>query len=239
MSFFDPAGVFGGGGGGGFRDPLGIFGGGRRQMSPQEIAQAQGGGGQSQRANAFGGGFGGASGYRGQGMRESDFGGPPEMAAPAPQAGGPSWGGGALGGMGAAAPPASSQYGQAPSRRGGMPAPQGGGFGGDMWAGGSPGMGNAGWNSGSPVFTYESLGGGKPSPVQSGGPAPGAMMQSQGGQQWGQLASALAQQGGPQGMSGGIRRFASMNLQPSADPYGAPRRATAGLSGGKYSGPRG
>jgi hypothetical protein len=85
MSFFDPAGVFGGGGGGGFRDPFGIFGGGRRQMSPQEIAQAQGGGGQSQRGNAFGGGFGGASGYRGQGMRESDFGGPAEMSAQAPQ----------------------------------------------------------------------------------------------------------------------------------------------------------
>lgn len=91
MSFFDPANVFGGGGSN-FRDPLGLFGGGRRQMTPQEIAQARGGGGQSQRGNAFGGGFGGASGFRGQGFQESDFGGPAEMAAPAPQAQ-PQWGG--------------------------------------------------------------------------------------------------------------------------------------------------
>lgn len=91
MSFFDPANVFGGGGSN-FRDPLGLFGGGRRQMTPQELAQARGGGGQSQRGNAFGGGFGGASGFRGQGFQESDFGGPAEMAAPAPQAP-PQWGG--------------------------------------------------------------------------------------------------------------------------------------------------
>lgn len=91
MSFFDPANVFGGGGSN-FRDPLGLFGGGRRQMTPQELAQARGGGGQSQRGNAFGGGFGGASGFRGQGFQESDFGGPAEMAAPAPQAQ-PQWGG--------------------------------------------------------------------------------------------------------------------------------------------------
>lgn len=59
-------------------DPLGLFNRSRRTMTPGEIAQAQGGGGQSQRANAFGGGFGGASGYRGQGQgfSESDFGGP-------------------------------------------------------------------------------------------------------------------------------------------------------------------
>ncbi len=212
MSFFDPAGVFGGGGGG-FRDPLGIFGGGRRQMSPQELAQARGGGGQSirdggRREMAFGGAAGPAGG-----QFEREFADRPQPAGGATfglenmdirdraahmraqQAGGPSWGGGALGGMGAAAP---------------QPAPQFGGFGGN-----------------------------KGPALQSGGPAPGAMMQSQGGQQWGQLASALAQQGQPQGMSGGIRRFANTGLQSSADPYGAPRRAMAGVRGGKFSGPRG
>lgn len=204
MSFFDPAGVFGGGGGGGFRDPLGIFGGGRRQMSPQEIAQARGGGGQSirdggRREMAFGGAAGPAGG-----QFEREFADRPQPDSGfssnlgnmrARMGGGQADWGGLTGGMGAIAP---------------QPAPQFGGFGGN-----------------------------KGPALQSGGPAPGAMMQSQGGQQWGQLASALAQQGGPQGMSGGIRRFASMNLQPSADPYGAPRRATAGLRGGKYSGPRG
>lgn len=80
MSFFDPANIFGGGGSR-VRDPLGLFGGGRQNMTPEEIAVARGGGGHSQRANAFGGGFGGASGFRGQGLRESDFGGPAEMSA--------------------------------------------------------------------------------------------------------------------------------------------------------------
>lgn len=204
MSFFDPAGVFGGGGGGGFRDPLGIFGGGRRQMSPQELAQARGGGGQSIRD----GGrremaFGGASGPAG-GQFEREFADRPQPDSGfssnlgnmrARMGGGQADWGGLTGGMGAIAP---------------QPAPQFGGFGGN-----------------------------KGPALQSGGPAPGAMMQSQGGQQWGQLASALAQQGGPQGMSGGIRRFANTGLQSSADPYGAPRRAMAGVRGGKFSGPRG
>lgn len=229
MSFFDPAGVFGGGGGGGFRDPLGIFGGGRRQMSPQELAQARGGGGQSQRANAFGGGFGGASGYRGQGMRESDFGGPAEMQPRQiighnPNAGN-QWGPGTNDPTGEIARQQNNQLAMSQGRGAeiGRPAPQGGGM---MF----PGVG------GGPQFSGFS--GGKPAPMQ-GGPNPAAMMQSQGGQQWGQLASALAQQGGPQGMSGGIRRFANMGLQSSADPYGAPRRAMAGVRGGKFSGPRG
>lgn len=175
MSFFDPANMFGGGGSR-VRDPLGLFGGGRRQMNPQEIAQAQGGGGQSQRANAFGGGFGGTSGFRGQGLQESDFGGPAEMAAPAPQA-----------------------------------QPMMGGF-------------------------------GKPAPMQ-GGPNPAAMMQSQG--QWGQLATALAQQqprAQPQGISGGLQQFANMNLQRSADPYANARSVFAQVrsSGrGKFADPRG
>ena len=230
MSFFDPAGVFGGGGGGGFRDPLGIFGGGRRQMSPQEIAQAQGGGGQSQRANAFGGGFGGASGYRGQGMRESDFGGPAEMQ-PRQLMRGPSqnqWGPGTNDPNGDIARQQNNQLAMSQGRGAeiGMPAPQGGGmlFPG---VGGGPQFGGFG-------------GGGKGPALQAGGPALGAMMQSQGGQ-WNQLAGALAQQQGqnPQGASGGIRRFANMGLQPSADPYGAPRRAMAGVRSGKFSGPRG
>ena len=193
MSFFDPAGVFGGGGGGGFRDPLGIFGGGRRQMSPQEIAQARGGGGQSirdggRREMAFGGAAGPAGG-----QFEREFADRPQPDSGfssnlgnmrARMGGGQADWGGLTGGMGAIAP---------------QPAPQFGGFGGN-----------------------------KGPALQSGGPAPGAMMQSQGGQ-WNQLAGALAQQqGGPQGMSGGIRRFANMGLQPSADPYGAPRRAFAG-----------
>lgn len=204
MSFFDPAGVFGGGGGGGFRDPLGIFGGGRRQMSPQEIAQARGGGGQSirdggRREMAFGGAAGPAGG-----QFEREFADRPQPDSGfssnlgnmrARMGGGQADWGGLTGGMGAIAP---------------QPAPQFGGFGGN-----------------------------KGPALQSGGPAPGAMMQSQGGQQWGQLASALAQQGGPQGISGGIRRFANTGLQSSADPYGAPRRAMTGVRGGKFSGPRG
>lgn len=130
-------------------DPLGLFGGSRRTMTPGEIAQAQGGGGQSQRGNAFGGGFGGASGYRGQGQgfSESDFGGPagngpdpyagmqgmaqalrgsmlgntPGMNAPAPQLGPmQSW-------MGMQIPggaPIGSSGPQAPQFSGGMPATQ-------------------------------------------------------------------------------------------------------------------
>lgn len=201
MSFFDPANMFGGGGSR-VRDPLGLFGGGRRQMSPQEIAQAQGGGGQSQRGNAFGGGFGGASGYRGQGMRESDFGGPAEMQMPAPQPGG------MQGGFSAGLENMDIR-----DRAAHMRAQQGGG---PTWGGGALG--------GGPQFG--GMSGGKPAPVQ-GGPNPAAMMQSQAPQQWGQLASALANQGKPpQGMGG-------------ADPYASPRRAWAGVRGGKYAGPRG
>lgn len=207
MSFFDPAGVFGGGGGGGFRDPLGIFGGGRRQMSPQEIAQARGGGGQSirdggRREMAFGGAAGPAGG-----QFEREFADRPQPDSGfssnlgnmrARMGGGQADWGGLTGGMGAIAP---------------QPAPQFGGFGGN-----------------------------KGPALQSGGPAPGAMMQSQGGQQWGQLASALAQQGGPQGMSGGIRRFQNMDVRGSADPYANAQAAfgqtrRSGL--GKWADPRG
>lgn len=223
MSFFDPANMFGGGGSR-VRDPLGIFGGGRRQMSPQEIAQAQSGGGQSQRANAFGGGFGGASGYRGQGMRESDFGGPAEMQMPAPQPGG------MQGGFSAGlenmdirdrAAHMRAQQGGAPTWGGGQ-------------LGGSPQIGSG-------AASFGGFSGGKPAPMQ-GGPNPAAMMQSQAPQQWGQLASALAQQGGPQGMSGGIRRFQNMDVRGSADPYANAQAAfgqtrRSGL--GKWADPRG
>lgn len=193
MSFFDPANMFGGGGSR-VRDPLGLFGGGRRQMSPQEIAQAQGGGGQSQRGNAFGGGFGGASGYRGQGMRESDFGGPAEMQMPAPQPGG--------------------QFGQMrqqmQSRLGGdgvNPGPQWGQMAGDLSAlGGGPQFGG--------------FSGGKPAPMQ-GGPNPAAMMQSQAPQQWGQLASALASQGGKSpGMQSGIDAWRAKGPRFGRGPRG-------------------
>ena len=217
MSFFDPANMFGGGGSR-VRDPLGLFGGGRRQMNPQEILQAQQGGGQSirdgQRTGV--GGFGGASGYRGQGMRESDFGGPAEMQQPAPQPAG-------FGG-------------QATMIRGRMPVGGGGSGVQGLWGSMAGDLGAVG----GPQFN--SMGGSKPAPVPQG-PNPAAMMQSQG--QWGQLATALAQQqprAQPQGISGGLQQFANMNLQRSADPYANPRSviAQARSSGrGKFADPRG
>ena len=87
MSLFDPANVFGGGGGPGFRDPLGIFSRGGGPMSQQQIQMRRTMG--PQRFDNSGPVFGGA----GMAGRE---GSPPEMGMQAPQAGG-LWGSMGLG----------------------------------------------------------------------------------------------------------------------------------------------